>query len=91
MEPKIACTSSIMSTKAIIDGAGIMVGDPVEWLTLLVDSEKRTWSSFGNCVIPFYKFQFKRIWIRFPFSHFEVVVIKYLICVPSQPHQGLWA
>lgn len=77
MDSKITGTSSSMSTKAIMNAVGIMVGDPLEWLALLVSWEKGICSSFDDCVVPFYECLFTRIGLWLPFFKFEVVVLKY--------------
>lgn len=91
MDTKIEGTISTLSTKAVINAVGIMVGNPWEWLPLLVSGENRISSSFENFVVLFYVCLFTRIGLRLPFSEFEVVVLKYLKFSPSQLHLGSWA
>lgn len=67
MDTKTTGTSSAMSIGDVIDVDGIMVGDTLKWLALLVDPENRICSSFNDCVILFYKCLFTRIWLYIPF------------------------
>lgn len=61
MDTKIVGTSSVLSIEDVIDESVIMVGDHLEWLTLLLEPKKRICSSFNDCVIPFYECMFKII------------------------------
>lgn len=83
VDTEVVGTSSILRTGDAIDAAEIFVGDPLKWLALPVEPEKRIFSSFDDCVIPFYESMFKRIGLYFPFFEFEVYVLKYLIVIPS--------
>lgn len=81
---------SILSTEVAMNVARIMVGDPLEWLTLLVEPKKRICISFDDCVISFYECMFTRIRLWLPFNDFEVVVLKYLKFALSQHYPGSW-
>lgn len=59
-DAEVMAISSILSIRAGIDGAGIegasiLVSDPLKWPTLLVSTKKRMCSSFDDCVIPLYE------------------------------------
>lgn len=53
LDAKVVCTSSTMSTEAVINATDIEAGHPIEWLALLVSREKRICSSFYDCMISF--------------------------------------
>lgn len=55
MDAKVTDTSLARSNKANIDVDGIMVGDPLEWLAILVNPEKRICDSFDEYMISFYE------------------------------------
>lgn len=74
-----------------INVAGIVVSDSLEWLAHRVDPKKRIYSSFNDCLIPFYECMFTRIGLWSPFYDFEVVVLKYLKISSSQFYLGSWA
>lgn len=80
---RIAGTSLTLNTEVDIDVAGIMDDNLLEWLVLLVELGKRLCSSFDECVIQFYECFFTRIGLLFPFSDFEVAILKYLKVTPS--------
>lgn len=80
---RIAGTSLTLNNEVAIGVAGIMDDDLLEWLVLLVELGKRLCSSFDECVIMFYECFFTRIGLRFPFSDFEVAILKYLKVSPS--------
>lgn len=61
MGTKISSTSSVLRTKAAIEADGIVVSDPLKWLTILVEPEKRICSYFDDCVILFYECMFTRM------------------------------
>lgn len=77
-----------MSTKATLKDANIVVGGPLEWLVLPVSGEKRLCSYFDDRMVPFHECMFTRIGLRWPFSEFEVVVLKHFKVAPSQLHPG---
>lgn len=72
-----------LNTEAAINASDIVVGNPLEWLAFLVESEKRICSSFDECL-------FIRIGLRSPFSNFELVALKHLKATPSQLLLGSW-
>lgn len=74
------------NTKATIDVANIMVGDPLDWPVHHVGSKNGICSSFDECLVPFYEFLFTQIGLQLSFSDFEVVVLKHLKVNPSQLH-----
>lgn len=43
---KVVGTSLVQSTKVAINAAGIVIGDPLQWLAILVSGEKRICSLF---------------------------------------------
>lgn len=61
VDEKVVKTCSNSSIKAALSDADITVGDPSEWLVLLVLMEKRIFNSFDKCVVPFYEWLFTRI------------------------------
>lgn len=78
VDTKIVGSSSVMRSEVVIDDAGIMVGDPLEWSILPVGPKERICSSFDDYVIPLYECLFTRIRLCLPFYSFEVVVLKHL-------------
>lgn len=75
VDAKVKGTSSALSIKASLNDANIMVGDPLEWLVLLVQWGKMLCSSFDDCMVPFYEFLFAIVFIQLPFSEFEVAIL----------------
>lgn len=61
VDAKMMGTLAIMSTREAINVAGIVVGDPIEWLTLLVNSGNKIYNFFDDCAIPFYEWLLTRI------------------------------
>lgn len=61
VDAEIMGTLAIMSTREAINVAGIVVGDPIEWLTLLVNSGNKIYNFFDDCAIPFYEWLLTRI------------------------------
>lgn len=61
VDEKIADTSYILNIEVSIYASGIVVGDPLEWWTLLVGQEKRICNSFDDYVIQIYECLFIRI------------------------------
>lgn len=78
VDANVVSASLALSTKAAMKDAEILVGVPSEWLSLLVPGEKRICSSFDECMIPFHECLFTRLKLWFPFSKFEVAILKYL-------------
>lgn len=73
-----------------MDAIGIMVGDPLEWLTLPVGPKKRISSSFDNWVILHYKCLFIRIRLWLHLYDFNVFVLKHLKVSPSHLYLRSW-
>lgn len=85
----LATPSTLKIVTAIVD-ATIMVGDPLDWSVLLVDSTKRICNSFKCYSVPLYECLFTMLGARFPFSNFEVVVMNRLRVSPLKIHHGAW-
>lgn len=84
VDTKIVGSSSVMRSEIVIDDAVIMVGDPLEWLILLVGLKKRICSSFDDCMIPLYECLFTRIRLCLPYYSFKLVVLKHLkVLIPN--------
>lgn len=58
-----------------IDATNIVVGDPLNWSVLQVDSGKRICNPFDGCPVPFYECMFTRIGLWMPLFEFDVVVL----------------
>lgn len=66
----------------------VEVGSPLDWVLVPVDSNKRIYSSFDGCFIPFYECLFTQLNFRLPFNGFEVGVLKHMKITPSELHQN---
>lgn len=75
VDSKIVGTSSTLKIKTAINVVCIMVSDPFEWLSFLVELEKRICSSFDDYVVPFHECLLTRIGLRLPFPEFEVAIL----------------
>lgn len=51
MGPEVVGTLSAIKTKVAIDVPGIVFGDPLDWLTLMVGPEKRICGTFDDCTV----------------------------------------
>lgn len=83
--------SSVLSTKDAINVGGVVACDPLEGLSLPVETKKRICSSFDEYMVPIHECLFTRIGVQLPFYEFEVAFLRYLKVVPSQLHSGSWA
>lgn len=75
---KVVTTYSTLTTEAALRDADIMVGDPLEWLALVVSGEKMICNSFDDCMVPFHECLFTIVGLRLPFYELDVIVQKYL-------------
>lgn len=64
VDVNIIGTSLALRTKVVIYNVGILVGDPLEWLALLVESKMRICSSFDDYMVPLYEGILTRISLR---------------------------
>lgn len=84
VDPVTLPTLSIFVRKGNLGGDFLEVCPYIDWGVLTLDEDKRIWSGYGECVIPFYEWVFSILDIWFPFNSFEIEVFTYLMVTPSQ-------
>lgn len=71
-------------------GAILDVGPSSNLDVLITGEGERTYTKYGDCVIPFYACVFLIIGLRLPFIDFETKVLKHLMVATSQLHHASW-
>lgn len=90
VDPVNSINSSAFAREGGLKKAFLDVGPSSDWGVLILEEDKRIYSEYGRCVIPFYEYKFSILGIRLAFNSFEIEVFNHLMIAPLLVYLSFW-